>query len=254
MSSPETARKVSVTKKKAAGSTRRSSSSDSSDNKTYERIKVAALSLFSEKGVEPTSIRDIGTKANVPTSLLYHYAPSKHQLVFEIMKDGMTRYQASAFDARALGSTPEEKLAGLVSAHMIMHCRNRQLAKVIDNGWRPLPKPEKSFMLQVRDNYSSLWDEVLREGVEEGVFKITDPHLARLAIVQMCSVSTWFSNDGPHAIQDLVHHFGELVFSMVGAQRNGRAVHFSEITKPSFQDALAIVEEHHQGAVFGKKR
>lgn len=225
-----------------------------STNKSYERIQVAALSLFSEKGVESTSIRDIGSKANVPTSLLYHYAPSKHQLVFDLMSDGMTRYQESAFDARALGRTPVERLAGLLTAHIIMHCRNRQLAKVIDNGWRPLPKKEKDVMVQVRDQYSRLWDEVLLEGVEVGAFDIGDPRLARLGIVQMCSVSTWYTPTGPLTAEALVRQFGDLVMGTVRATDNGAPVRFDAIERPDYNTVLAIVEQHHQGAVFGRKR
>jgi AcrR family transcriptional regulator len=220
----------------------------------YERIQVAALSLFSEKGVESTSIRDIGSKANVPTSLLYHYATSKHQLVFDLMSDGMERYQQSAFDARALGMTPEEKLAGLITAHIIMHCRNRQLAKVIDNGWRPLPKREKDVMLGVRDAYSRLWDEVLIEGVDDDLFDIEQPRLARLAIVQMCSVSTWYTPAGPLTMEELVQTFGDLVLGTVRATRGGKPIRFRDIKRPDFEAVLAIVENHHQGAVFGRKR
>ncbi len=227
---------------------------DRASNKSYERIQVAALQLFADKGVEPTSIRDIGSKANVPTSLLYHYAPSKFKLVFDLMSDGMQRYQESAFDARALGSSPEEKLRGLVTAHIIMHCRNRQLAKVIDNGWRPLPKADKEVMLGVRDNYSRLWDEVLDDGVASGVFDVTQPRLARLAVVQMCSVSTWYQPTGPLTIQGLVEHFGDLVFGTVRAARKGKPIRFTDLASPDFDAVLAIVERHHQGAVFGKKR
>jgi TetR/AcrR family transcriptional regulator, cholesterol catabolism regulator len=223
-------------------------------NKSYERIQVAALSLFADNGVESTSIRDIGTKAKVPTSLLYHYAPSKYQLVFDLMSDGIERYQQSASDARALGRTQEERLAGLITAHIIMHCRNSQLAKLINNGWRPLPKKEKDIMSTVRDNYSRLWDEVLQEGVRTGVFELENPRLARLSIVQMCSVSAWYQSSGPLNAKDLVQHFGDLVFATIRATRNGKPLRFKQIERPAYDDVLAIVEQHHRGAVFGKKR
>jgi len=226
----------------------------SAPNKRYERIQVSALSLFAENGVESTSIRAIGAKAKVPTSLLYHYAPSKFKLVFDLMFDGMRRYQASASDARALGNTADERLAGLLSAHIIMHCRNRQLAKLISNGWQPLPKKEKEIMLAIRDRYSRLWDEVLAEGVEAKVFDLPDPRLARLSIVQMCSVSTWFSPAGPLSAKQLVAELGDLVFATVRASRHGKPLRFAQLMAPGYQKVLSIVERHHRGAVFGRKR
>lgn len=256
---------MAVTAKSTASSTKKSSAdhakartpktmSERAGNKSYERIQVAALSLFAEKGVDSTSIRDIGAKANVTTSLLYHYAPSKLQLVYELMSDGMERYQSSAAQARDLGTTVEERLAGLVTAHIIMHCRNRQLAKLIDNGWRPLPRKEKDVMLQVRDDYSQLWDEVLQDGIDKGIFDISDPRLARLAVVQMCSVSTWFSPNGPLTTEVVVERFGDLVFGTVRAARDGAAIRFADLNSPKFSDVLAIVETNHEGAVFGRKR
>jgi TetR/AcrR family transcriptional regulator, cholesterol catabolism regulator len=241
-------------KKTAKKAARAPATSRTANKKSYERIQVAALSLFAENGVESTSIRDIGNKAKVPTSLLYHYAPSKFQLVFELMSDGMERYQQSAFDARALGRTPEERLAGLITAHIIMHCRNSQLARLIGNGWRPLPKKEKDIMLTVRDNYSRLWDEVLQEGVRAGVFTLENPRLARLSVVQMCSVSQWYQSAGPLSAKELVQHFGDLVFATVRATRGGKPIRFAEIERPVYEDVLAIVEQHHRGAVFGRKR
>ena len=69
--------------------------------KTYERIQSAALWLFAMRGVDSSSIRDIGARAKVPTSLLYHYAPSKLQLLFELMDDGMRRHLSSTKRANA---------------------------------------------------------------------------------------------------------------------------------------------------------
>lgn len=225
-----------------------------STNKSYERIQVAALALFSEKGVHSTSIRDIGAEANVPTSLLYHYAPSKHQLVFDLMSDGMERYQDSAFDARALGERPEEKLVGLVLAHVTMHCRNRMLAKVIDVGWRSLPKQEEILMLAARDKYSRLWDEVLQDGMAEGVFDILDWRLARLGIVQMCSISTWYSPGGDRDTEALAKYFADLALGTLRAKRDGKLLRSADIARPKYKDVLAVVEKHHRGAVFGKRR
>jgi hypothetical protein len=135
-----------------------------------------------------------------------------------------------------------------------MHCRNRQLAKVIDNGWRPLPKKDKDVMVQVRDNYSRLWDDVLFEGVEQGVFDIEQPRLARLGIVQMCSVSTWYTPTGPLDWPELVERFGDLVLGTVRATRDGKPLRYSQVERPDYETVLGIVERHHQGAVFGRKR
>src|SRR5690606_32092603 len=108
---------------------------------------------------------------------------------------------------------------------------------------------EKDVMLVVRDNYSKLWDEVLEEGVRTGAFDLDDPRLARLSIVQMCSVSTWYRTSGPLSTEELVQRLGDLVFATVRASRNGKPLRFSQLQNPRYEDVLAIVERHHSGAV-----
>ncbi|MEO7773811.1 MAG: hypothetical protein ABIT61_03805 [Steroidobacteraceae bacterium] len=131
--------------------------------------------------------------------------------------------------------------------------RNRQFATVIDDGWRPLPKKEKDNMLKVRDACNELWDEMLREGNEAQVFDTKEPRLARLGIVQMCCVSTWYSPGGSLTVEGITQHFGELVAGFVRAARNGKTLRFPQVKKPDYEAVLEIVERHHRGPVFAGK-
>jgi AcrR family transcriptional regulator len=51
-----------------------------------EKILEAGLQLFGERGYEPTSISEIGERAEITKSVLYHYFPSKGDLYREIME------------------------------------------------------------------------------------------------------------------------------------------------------------------------
>jgi TetR/AcrR family transcriptional regulator, cholesterol catabolism regulator len=75
-----------------------------------------------------------------------------------------------------------------------------------------------------------------------------------LSVVQMVSISTWYSSAGPLSAEELVKHFGDLVFATVRAMKNGKPLRFAQIEQPKYEDVLAIVERHHRGAVFGRKR
>lgn len=55
------------------------------DDPGYERIRHAAAQLFAEKGFEATSIADIGDRADITKSLLYHYFKSKSGLYEEVL-------------------------------------------------------------------------------------------------------------------------------------------------------------------------
>ncbi len=52
---------------------------------TRERLVMAALQLFSEKGYESTSVADILKTAGVNSGSLYHFFPTKQALLVEVL-------------------------------------------------------------------------------------------------------------------------------------------------------------------------
>ena len=217
---------------------------------TFARIQSAALWLFAMKGVDSSSIREIGARAKVPTSLLYHYAPSKLQILFELMDDGIRRHLRSSSAARDLGTTPDAELVALVAAHVQMHGKNRLMARVVNHEWRALPKKQQAVISALRDEISALWDATLVRGVEQQVFDISDVKLTRLALIEMCSgVSTWFSAAGPTSLEALATDFADLALGTVRAKRNGRTLRFADVRGPSIDEVARVVMTEHVGAV-----
>ncbi|MEN6348675.1 MAG: helix-turn-helix domain-containing protein [Syntrophomonas sp.] len=56
--------------------------------KTKSSILEAAVRLFSEKGFDGTSVKDITDAAGVPKSLFYHYFKSMEELFLDIIQAG----------------------------------------------------------------------------------------------------------------------------------------------------------------------
>ena len=54
-------------------------------NDARERLIKAAIDLFYKKGYPTTTIRDIGKKANISTSVIYHYFNDKEEMLYEII-------------------------------------------------------------------------------------------------------------------------------------------------------------------------
>lgn len=54
---------------------------------TYEEIKQSALELFSQKGFEGTTIKDIAEKTGLKPSSIYSHITSKEELFLDILKD-----------------------------------------------------------------------------------------------------------------------------------------------------------------------
>jgi len=221
-----------------------------SSAKTYERIQAAALWLFGMRGVDSSSIRDIGARAKVPTSLLYHYAPSKLQLLFELMDDGMRRHLSSSQRAMEMAERPEGQLVALVVTHVLTHGKNRLMAKIMNKEWRALPKKQQAVILDQRDRISQLWDDVLTAGLQAGVFEFSEVKITRMALIEMCSgVSAWYQPSGPMGVEDLADRFADLALGMVRAKRGGKALRGADAALPKVADVARVVAEEHVGAV-----
>jgi AcrR family transcriptional regulator len=229
---------------------KRTAKKGTASRNTNDRIRSSALWLFAVRGVDSSSIRDIGGRARVPTSLLYHYAPSKLQLLFELMDDGIRRHLASSSEAQALAQTPEAQLFALVSAHILMHAKNRLMARLVNHEWRSLPAKRRVVILGLLDEINALWDATIARGVQAKIFHADDVKLARLALIEMCNgVSTWYSAAGRMSIDALALGFANLALGMLRAARHGKPLRSTDIEHPTFESIAAVVAEKHVGAV-----
>src|SRR3954452_3493443 len=68
-----------------------------------ERVLEAALELFGDRGYHATSIADIGVRAGISKSVLYHYFPSKAGLY-----EAIAETETAALIARVAGSVPAD--------------------------------------------------------------------------------------------------------------------------------------------------
>jgi AcrR family transcriptional regulator len=76
-------------------------------NEARERILVAAELLFAEKGFGPVTLRQIGARAGIHHSSLYHHVPGgKADLFVEVMERIFARHQVGLSDA--ISSSPND--------------------------------------------------------------------------------------------------------------------------------------------------
>jgi AcrR family transcriptional regulator len=184
---------------------------------TEARVREAALRLFASHGFEATGIRDIARDAGVSTAALYHYMSSKHDLLIDIMRQGLHRLTVGAQAALQDANGPAEELAQLVRWHILYHGREQLVSLVSDNELRALSSAQLKSMIKLRDRYEILWRDTIARGVESGDFHAKDQKLTRLALLPMCSgVVYWYSPAGELALAAIADDFVELALALVG--------------------------------------
>lgn len=142
-------------------------------NRKEQIIEVACI-LFREKGYAGASMRDIAGYIGIePASLYSHYKSKEH--ILQTICFGMAEdfFEAQkAVDIQTL--LPHQKLEKAIEAHIRVIVDNADASAVFFHDWRYLNEPSLSTFKALRKKYESIFAEILKEGIETGVFRNMD--------------------------------------------------------------------------------
>ncbi len=177
------------------------------------RVIQIAAELFAERGYRETTIDDLVIATGLQRGGLYHYIESKQALLLMIHDELMEPLlERAEIIVRSHGS-PEEQLRQLIHvwveqvathrAHMTVFSEERRLIES-DPDWRRAREQRQSFQEMLGD--------VLRRGVGEGAFAITDIELTeRLVLGVVNHLSSWFDPDGRVSAEEVADTAADLV-------------------------------------------
>ncbi len=155
-----------------------------------ELLELAAT-MFAERGLRATTVRDIADSAGILSGSLYHHFKSKEQMVEEVLRDFLDwlfdRYQ-EIVDSQ---SSPLERLKGLFMASFeaIEH-RHAQVVIYQDEAKRLSSLPQFDFVEARNQEQRKMWVDVLNQGVDDGCFR---PDLDVDLVYRFIRDTTWVS-------------------------------------------------------------
>lgn len=74
------------------------------------KILSVSLDLFVKRGFAATRIADIATEAGISAGLLYHYFPSKDDILAALLQESLPRMEAAAQELEALALPVADKI------------------------------------------------------------------------------------------------------------------------------------------------
>lgn len=96
---------------------------------TLRRIEEAGWRLFSTRGYEKTSTREIAAAADIAAGTLFNYFPEKRSLLIHLMQQQIDEAATRAFEAIP-PSTLDQELTQLFDALTQCYARERRLSRV----------------------------------------------------------------------------------------------------------------------------
>lgn len=187
---------------------------------TEDRVKAAAVRLFGSKGFAGTGIREIANGAGISIASLYHYMDTKESLLLSLMLDGMQSLLTPAVATLEPEEDPVGDLIKLVKIHITFHCEQAALARVTDAELRSLSPASRRRIIDMRDSYEALWMNTITRGQKSGLFKVAEPRLATLALLEMCTgVSHWYSPGGRCSADEIARIYSALALRLLDCSR-----------------------------------
>ncbi|WP_270727301.1 TetR/AcrR family transcriptional regulator [Shimia sp. Alg240-R146] len=184
---------------------------------TGPRVRAAALALFAQHGFAAVSMRQIAREVGVQAGALYNYTPDKQSLLFDLMNAHMSELLASRADLPAEQS-PLQALETFTRFHIRFHSERPEEVFIAYMELRNLSDENFQKIEELRRAYEDQLEEILREGVAEGVFQVADSKLATMAVIAMLTgVNTWFREGGRLSLAQVEQIYWDMVRKSVGA-------------------------------------
>lgn len=182
-----------------------------------DRILAAATRFFLQFGYEGTSVTKIAREAGMTPANIYWHFPSKLDLLREVLH---SLYRNSYKDlAAAVGDGPApERLTQYVKAYIDIQLASTDAQS--NFGYSSLasalnPEDQKELTASGRP-YIDLLRDILRQGIDDGLFGVGDVTVTAYAISTMCEyVFTWFRPGGRMDVEQVGEHYSALVLQMV---------------------------------------
>lgn len=180
-----------------------------------ERLIKAGIDLFYKKGYPNTTIRDIGEKANISTSVIYHYFKDKEEVLFEIIQIAGDDLFKLLHDIIEEVSDPVECLEKMIRAHMVDWCLKRKKESkiiVMDDAW--LTKERRKINIESQRKLYKLYKNRLSELKEKGLIIDTDLTVLCFSIFGIVAQSIrWFDEKGALTKEQVAQNVINILFN-----------------------------------------
>jgi AcrR family transcriptional regulator len=190
---------------------------------TLDPVLRAALDLFLDVGYHGASVRDIAARSGLSVSGIYHYHPSKQQMLVRILDAAMADLLARAEQARAEGADPVARFRLLVENLALFHTHRRELGFIGASEMRSLERANRDRIAAMRVRQQRMLDAEVEAAVALGRFDVRRPRQASRAVVTMCtSLVQWYRPDGPMSPEQIALEYVEFALDLVRFRRPAR--------------------------------
>jgi AcrR family transcriptional regulator len=175
------------------------------------QILEASAKIIRQKGYHAASMQDIADAVNLQKASLYHHFSSKQEILLALLDQALDMLieQVSAVLAQDIPS--DEKLCRAMRVYLGSLDEHAALTSVLLLEHRSLDPEYHERHIPRRDRFERLWRDLIKEGVESGVFHDTNPAMTARALLGVMNWTiTWYKPDGKYSSGQISDRFAAL--------------------------------------------
>ena len=162
---------------------------------------AAAAQLYARRGFPGASIADLAKACGSSKSLVYHYFPSKDDILYEVMAAHLDALVDAAEDAIRAGGEPRERLRALTFGFMQLYVGAQNHHKVLLNELDNLPPSRRDAVVAKQRKIISIVVGLVRE-IRPELDQVALP-VAMLFFGMINWTHTWFREGGATTAEKL---------------------------------------------------
>lgn len=156
-----------------------------------------AAHLFSTRGFERTTVRDLAARVGIQSGSLFHHFRSKDDILRAVMEETI-HYNLALMRGALTGlDDPRQRLLALIRCELqAVNGVSGEAMSVLVYEWRSLSGEGQQRVLGLREVYESVWLEVLQQAHDAELVRVRPFILRRLLTGALSWTITWYRPDG----------------------------------------------------------
>ena len=166
-------------------------------DKKREALVAAAAGLYARNGFRGASIADLAKTCSTSKSLIYHYFPSKEDILYDVMASHLALLAEAAEAAAARSDLePKARLRELAHAFMQLYSGAADRHKVLLNELDNLPPERRADVIAKQRRIIAVVEDLVRQVRPNLSRPATAKALTMLFFGMINWTHTWFRSEG----------------------------------------------------------
>ena len=201
-----------------------------------QRIIDTATELFHKKGYRSTTLEDVAKEIGITKAALYHYVSSKENLLSVIYIKALESIFKNTNKIAGMNLPPDEKMRLIISNHVKdISIKSLSILSVFFAEENQLSLADFKGIQNEKKKYNQILEKIIEEGIEQGLFRDSDPKLQTYGILGTCNwIYKWYkAGYTPYTPDQITDHIINLLERGYLAPENtaGRTAEEKQIEK-----------------------